>query len=124
MITLSKEQIMRLHAKLIASTGGMDGIRNEGLLDAALSSAFHTFDGQELYPSVNAKIARIAYGLVNNHAFVDGNKRIGIYVMLVLLKVNHVEADFTDEEIIKIGFDLACGNMTWQQLMEVIIEHS
>jgi death-on-curing protein len=123
MITLSKEQIVRLHENLIATTGGADGIRDEGLLDSALESAFQTFDGEELYPSIAAKVARITYGLVSNHAFVDGNKRIGTYAMLVLLEVNHIEADFTDDEIVKIGLDLANGTMSWEQLMTVIIAH-
>jgi death-on-curing protein len=124
MITLSKEQVIRLHTKLIEATGGSDGIRDEGLLDSALSSAFQTFGGEELYPSIAAKIARTTFSLVNNHAFVDGNKRIGTYVMLVLLDVNHVGANFTDEDIIRIGLDLATGSMTWQELMNIIIEHS
>ena len=90
MITLSKEQVRRLHSLLIEQTGGMDGIRDEGLLGSALASAFHSFDDTDLYPSVVAKIARIAYSLVCNHAFVDGNKRIGTYVMLVLLDLNRM----------------------------------
>ena len=73
MIALSKEQIIRLHANLIESTGGLGGLRDEGLLSSALSSPFHTFEGEELYPSVTAKIARITYSLVNNHAFVGAS---------------------------------------------------
>ena len=124
MITLSKEQIKRLHRKLLEATGGLDGLRDEGMLDSAISVAFQTFDGVELYPSVAAKIARIAYGLVCNHPFVDGNKRIGTYVMLVLLELNHIEADFTDDDIIYIGLELASGNMNDAQLLNLILEHS
>ena len=76
---LNKEQVKYLHKKLIDSMGGLDGLLDEGLLDSALSSPFLTFDSKELYPSMVAKIARIAYSLVCNHPFVDGNKRIGIY---------------------------------------------
>ena len=60
MITLSKEQIINLHAKLIDATGGMNGLRDEAMLDSALSSAFQTFNGVELYPSTTAKISRIS----------------------------------------------------------------
>lgn len=88
MITLDKEQIKRLHKKLIDATGGLDGLRDEAMLESALSAAFQTFDGRELYPSTTSKIARIAYSLVCNHPFVDGNKRIGTYVMLMLLELN------------------------------------
>ena len=122
MITLSKEQIMRLHGKLVEATGGMEGIRDKGLIDSALSAAFQTFDGLELYPSTVAKIARLTYGLVSNHPFVDGNKRIGTYVMLVLLELNHIETNFTDDEIIRIGLELASGNMDDTQLLDMILE--
>ena len=94
MIRLDKEQIKRLHAKMIEATGGSDGIRDEGLLESALAAPFQTFDGEELYPSILGKIARMTYGIITNHPFVDGNKRIGTYVMLVLLELNHIETDF------------------------------
>ncbi|MDR3295641.1 MAG: Fic family protein [Clostridiales Family XIII bacterium] len=77
MITLNKEQVIRLHQKLLQATGGLDGIRDEGLLDSSLQSPFQTFDGAELYPSTATKIARTAYSLVCNHPFSDGNKRTG-----------------------------------------------
>ena len=122
MITLSKAQIKRLHSKQIEATGGSDGIRDETLLDSALAAPFHTFDGMELYPSAAAKIARLAYGLVSNHPFVDGNKRIGTYVMLVLLELNRMEAEFTDDDIIKIGLGLAEGKMSDAELLKIILE--
>ena len=99
-------------------------MRNESLLDSALYSAFQTFDKAELYPSVTAKIARIAYSLVCNHPFVDGNKRIGTYVMLVLLELNHIEADFSDDDVIRIGLELADSKMDYQQLLDLILERS
>ena len=124
MITLDIEQIKRLHGKLLEATGGLPGIRDEALLDSALSAAFQTFDGAELYPSTAAKIARLSYGLVSNHPFVDGNKRIGTYVMLVLLELNHIKAEFTDDDIIRIGLELAGGNMNDTQLLDLILERS
>ena len=124
MITLANEQIKRLHKKLLDATGGLDGVRDEAMLDSALSVAFQTFDGVELYPSTAAKIARIAYGLVCNHPFVDGNKRLGTYVMAVLLELNHIEIDFTDNDIIRIGLELASGMMNDKQLLELILECS
>jgi death-on-curing protein len=98
MITLSKEQIILLHARLIKETGGTDGIRDNGLLDSALSSPYHGFEGKDFYPTVYAKIARIAFGLISNHAFIDGNKRIGTYVMLALLELNRIETNLTDAD--------------------------
>ena len=122
MITLNQEQIKRLHRKMIEATGGLDGLRDEAMLDSALSAAFQTFGGVELYPSVTAKIARIAYGLVCNHSFLDGNKRIGTYAMLVLLELNHIEVEFTDDDIIRIGLELADGKMSDKQLLDIILE--
>ena len=121
MIMLSKEQVKRLHSKMIESTGGSDGIRDEGLLDSALAAPFQTFDGTELYPSVITKIVRMAYSLVCNHPFVDGNKRIGMYVLLVLLELNHIEVDLTDDDIIRIGLELAASEMDYPQLLEFIL---
>lgn len=83
MIKLTKEQILLLHAQLIEITGGSDGIRDIGLLESALESPFQSYGGVELYPSIQAKAARLCYGLVKNHAMVDGNKRIGCHAMLV-----------------------------------------
>jgi death-on-curing protein len=124
MITLDKEQVKRLHKMLLDATGGLEGIRDEALLDSALAAPFQVFDGVEFYPSAVAKIARIAYSLVCNHPFVDGNKRIGTYVMLVLLELNHIKVDFSDDDIIRIGLDLAQGNMDDRQLLEIILERS
>jgi death-on-curing protein len=124
MITLNKEQIKRLHRILLDKTGGLDGIRDEALLDSALAAPFQTFDGVELYPSAAAKIARIAYSLVCNHPFVYGNKRIGTYVMMVLLELNHIKVDFTDDDIVRIGMELAQGSMTDKQLLDFILERS
>jgi len=117
---LNKEQVKRLHTKMAEATGGPDGIRDESLLESALSAPFQTFDGVELYPTVIEKIARIAYSLVRNHPFVDGNKRIGTYVMLVLLELNYINIDFTDDEIIHIGLTLADGTMDYQLLLGLI----
>jgi len=75
-----------------------------------------------LYPSVVAKIARVAYSLVSNHPFADGNKRIGTYVMLVLLELNGVEAEFSDDDVIHIGLGLASGNMSYEELLSIIFE--
>ena len=94
------------------------------MLDSALSVTFQTFEGVELYPSTAAKIARIVYGLVCNHPFTDGNKRIGTYVMMVLLELNNIETDFTNDDIIHVGLELANGKMSDRQLLELILDRS
>ena len=124
MILLSKEQVIKLHQKLLDRTGGLDGVRDEGLLESALDSTFHTSYDAELYPSTVAKISRVAFSLISNHPFVDGNKHIGTYVMLVLLELNNVSVDFTDSDIINIGLGIANGTMSNSELLNLILEKS
>jgi death-on-curing protein len=123
MITLRREQVIELHDRLLARTGGLPGIRDEGLLESALAGPFQSFDGIELYPSTVAKIARTAYNLVCNHPFLDGNKRAGMYVMLVLLELNNLEADFTDDDVVRIGLALANGEMDDRLLLDEVLSH-
>ena len=76
MILLTVEEVMALHKKLIERTGGSDGLRDQSLLESAVYSAMTGFEGSEAYPTVQEKAARLMFALTNNHAFVDGNKRI------------------------------------------------
>jgi len=117
MIKLSKDRVLLLHQYMAEETGGSVGVRDEGLLDSALESAFATFDGKELYPSKEEKAARIGASLVGNHAFLDGNKRIGMYVMLTFLEVNGVKVDCSDEDIVSAGLALADGSMGYDDLL-------
>jgi len=121
MILINTEQVKELHEEIIDNTSGSHGIRDEGLLDAALASARQSFGGDDLYPTVTAKIARIAYGIIRNHPFVDGNKRIGTHVMMVLLKMNNINVNFTDNEIVEIGLGIATGKMNDSQLNDIIL---
>lgn len=123
MIILSKEQIIKLHSHLIAETGGLDGIRDEGLLDSAISAPFQCFDNTELYPSVQQKAARLCCGLVKNHAFIDGNKRIGAHVMLVFLALNGIELNYEQEELISMILGVASGNNGFEDLLKWLLEH-
>ena len=120
---LTKRQIILLHDQLIDETGGAHGIRDEGLLESALESAFATFDGRERYPTKEEKAARIGTSLVSNHAFLDGNKRIGMYVMLTFLEVNGIRLQCADEEIVRAGLALADGSMGYDELLAWIREH-
>lgn len=123
MIKFSEEKVLLLHRLLIEATGGADGVRDIGLLDSALESAYATFDGKELFPSKEEKAARLGVGLVANHAFVDGNKRIGMYVLLSFLEVNGILIEATNEEVIEAGLALARGDMKYEGLLAWILEH-
>ena len=107
MIRLTKHTVMAMQSDLIDRTGGEHGLRDEGLLESALELPFISFFGLDPYPSVIAKAARLAFGLTRNHAFVDGNKRIGILVMISFLRLNDMLIKATDEELIELGLSIA-----------------
>lgn len=108
---LSKRQILMLHAALAVRAGSLDGLRDEGLLDSAIHAPMQTFGGQELYPSTLEKAARLGYGLICNHPFADGNKRIGTHAMLVFLAINGVALSYEDEELITLILRTAAGDL-------------
>lgn len=123
MIKLTKQQVLNLHKQLIDTTGGISGVRDENMLISALETPFQSYEGQELYPSIQAKAARLCYGLVKNHAMIDGNKRIGAHVMLVFLALNGVELQYTQKEFYSIILELASSKIEYEELLKWIIEH-
>ena len=123
MIKFSQEKVLLLHQLMIAETGGSAGIRDYNLLDAALEGAFITFDGKELYPTKEEKAAKIGFELISNHAFLDGNKRIGMYIMLTFLEVNGITLELTNKDIIDAGLSVASGKMNYEDLLIWIKQH-
>lgn len=123
MIKFSQEKVLLLHQLMIAETGGAAEIRDFGLLDSALESAFASFDGQEFYPSKEEKGARLGYALISDHAFVDGNKRIGMYVMLTFLEVNGIHLECSNDEVAETGLAVASGTMGYSELLAWIVAH-
>lgn len=123
MIRFSKEKVLLLHQLIAQETGGSVGVRDEGLLESALETAFSSFAGQEFYPTKEEKGARIGYSLISNHTFVDGNKRIGVYVMLTFLEVNGIRLDCTNEDVVHIGLSVADGSMDYEALLTWVREH-
>ncbi len=121
MIKFSKEKVLLLHRLITEATGGDPNIRDLNLLDSALESAFQTFDGRELYPTKEEKGARIGYSLISNHAFVDGNKRIGMYVLLTFLETNGIKIRPEIDDVARVGLALASGEMGYDELLEWII---
>ena len=120
---LSKRQILMLHSALIAQTGGIDGVRDEGLLDSAINAPFQTFAEQDLYPTVLEKAARLGFGLISNHPFLDGNKRIGAHAMLTLMGVNQINLCCTDEELISLILQVASGRLNYDGMLEWLKSH-
>ncbi len=123
MMRLSKEQVLSLHRRLIEVTGGSDGVRDEGMLDSALSNPFQSFGDEELYPSVQAKAAQLCFGIVKNHPMVDGNKRLGAHVMLVFLALNGYELYYTQQELSDTILNLAAGKIGAEDILRWVICH-
>lgn len=123
MIRFSEEKVLLLHQLIVAETGGSNELRDIGLLDSALEGIFQTFGGEELYPTKEEKGARLGYTLISNHAFVDGNKRIGMYVMLTFLEVNGIHMDCTNEDVVEAGLGVASGEMNYEELLVWVKTH-
>lgn len=98
MIMLTKEQVILLHKLIYDRFGGSYGVRDEGLLDSALAAPMQTYGGQDLYETDLDKIVQLVFGLIRNHPFADGNKRIGALALLVLLELNGYELKADNEE--------------------------
>lgn len=118
MIKFEKEKVLLLHQMIAQETGGAVGVRDMGLLESALENAYLTYDGEELYKTKEEKAARLGYSLISNHAFVDGNKRIGVYVMLTFLEVNGIRMNPTNEDVINLGLKVASGEMKYDEILD------
>jgi len=124
MIKISKEKALCLHELMAAETGGSTGIREQGLLESALEGAFSGFGNEEFYPTPEEKAARMGYTLISNHAFVDGNKRIGIFIMLIFLEVNGARLECTDDDIVQAALAVADGSLDYPGLLEWVKKHT
>jgi len=123
MIRLDTEDVLSLHKKMCRATGGISGIRDIGTLESAIFHAYASFEGNDLYPTIERKVARQVYGIIRNHPFIDGNKRIGIFVMLILLELNNIKLKFTQSELVRLGISIAEGKAQPQYIEKWIIRH-
>jgi death-on-curing protein len=95
---IEKVDVLSIHSKQISLYGGSLGIRDEGLLDSAISQPQATFGGQLLHPTILEQAAAYLFHITNNHAFIDGNKRTAFDVMVTFLNMNDYELNITPEE--------------------------
>ena len=123
MIKFSKEKILLLHQVMAEATGGDVGVRDDALLESAIENIYATFDGVELYPSKEEKAARLGYSLISNHAFVDGNKRIGMYIMISFLELNGIKIDANNDDVVNLGLSVTSGNANYDDILNWINEH-
>lgn len=120
---LSIVEVLDLHDRLRADSGGAPGVRDLGALESAVSQPHTTFDGQELYPDLVAKAAALAFSLVMNHAFVDGNKRVGHAAMETFLLLNGYELRCDIDEQERTILRLAAGKLSRQALKDWVRQH-
>ena len=124
MIKFTKDKALQLHKLIADETGGGVGVRDNALLESALEGAFAGFGDNEFYPTVEEKAARLGYTLISNHAFVDGNKRIGVFIMLTFLEVNGIHVNCTNEDVFNIGIGVADGSISYEELLEWVRNHT
>ena len=118
------EDVLLLHRKLIERTGGAEGVRDLGLIESALARAEASFGGVEAHPSLEDKAAAVGCGLMQNHGFVDGNKRVGVTVLLLILRRNGVTLHYTQDELVQLGLSVAQGLLDVPQAAAWIRQHS
>ncbi len=120
MIKFSQEKVLLLRQLIAQETGGDAGVRDFGLLDSALESAYQMFDGMELFPTKEEKAAKLGFSLISNHAFTDGNKRIGMYVMLAFLEMNGIHISPSNDDVIDLGLSVASGRADYEAVLNWI----
>lgn len=120
---LSKKQVLALHHELIQRFGGEPGLRDEGLLESALAAPFQVFDRHPAFATVQQKAARLGFGLISNHSFIDGNKRIGTHIMLVTLAMNGIELNYTQRDLYEVILQIAEGRASYETLLRWILDH-
>ena len=123
MKTISKRQVLMLHEHLIEETGGSPGLRDEGLLQSALAAPFQSFGDEDAFPSLQQKAARLAFGLVKNHPFIAGNKRIGAHGMLVFLSLNGIELEYEQSELSGLFLSVAAGDGDYDTILQWLLVH-
>ncbi len=123
MITISLPQALLIQKYLIEASGGMYGLRDHGALESALNTPFQTFDGKDLYPGKERKAAALCYCLIQNHPFIDGNKRIGVHLCDVFLEINGVRLEFSDEDLVELGLSVADGSWKIPEIHNWISNH-
>lgn len=123
MIILTVDEIIELYGLMTDKTGGLQGLRDRGLLESAAYSACTSFDEIERYKTVEEKAARLAYAITNNHPFLDGNKRIGILVMLVTLDINEIAMCYSQQELVQLGLSIADGKHDYAAVLSWINSH-
>ena len=120
---LSLTEILELHRRVVRQSGGSQGIRDIGGVESAIAQPRQTFDGQDLYPSLAQKAAALGYSLIQNHPFVDGNKRIGHAAVEVTLVLNGYELSASVDEQERVILAVASSAMSRDEFTSWVERH-
>ena len=123
MYYISLDAVRAHHRHIIETSGGSEGLRDHSGLESAVAQPRMTFDGKDLYPTVEEKAAALCFSLIQNHPFVDGNKRVGHAVMEEFLTLNGYTIDATEDMKEQIILGVASGEVSREQLVEWLREH-
>ena len=123
MDSLSRDAVLTLHRDIIETSGGSDGVRDYSGLESAIAQPRMTFGGQDLYPTVVEKAAALCFSLIQNHPFVDGNKRVGHFAMEKFLFLNGYKIDAPVDSQEQLILGIASGDVSREQLVEWLTAH-
>jgi death-on-curing protein len=121
--SLTRAEVLFIHQAALAANGGMPGLRDMALLDSAVAQPQMSFGGADLYPTVIEKAAAIGFSLMNNHPFVDGNKRVGWAAMRTFLIINGTSLEFGVQDGVRIALAIAAGELSRADLVQWITDH-
>jgi len=120
----STADVELIHAEILDATGGTPGLRDRGLLQSALANLFATFQGRDLYPTATDKAAILAFGIVRNHPFIDGNKRTAAVLLITFLRLNGLDLSASDEEAEAMFLELAAGRLRLNEFGIWVLAHA
>lgn len=120
---VSVSEVLELHRRIVRISGGSFGLRDRGALESAVAQPQQTFDGEDLYPTLPSKAATLGFSLIQNHPFVDGNKRIGHAALEVTLLLNGFELDAHVDEQERVILGVASGSMTRDEFAAWVAQH-
>ena len=120
---LTLEQVLTLQKRIIKQSGGATGVRDQGILESALAQPYMSYASKDLYPTLIEKVAALGFSLINNHPFVDGNKRIGHAAIEVTLLLNGYEIQANVENQEKVILAMAASEMNREAFLEWLQKH-
>jgi len=118
-VFLSLDEILEIHEEQIERYGGAAGLRDPAGLESAVATPQATFGGEFLHTSIPTMAAAYLFHLCQNHAFIDGNERVGANAAITFLLMNNWDATFGEEELVNLVLSVASGRLNKQGLIGI-----